>query len=184
MIKILAVKYAVYFNQKYSRSGHLFQDRFKSEPVDDETYFLTLMRYIHQNPLMAGMVKHVSEYEWSSWGEYLGDIPLALSVCDTKAVLERIPLSDLKDLVETPLDGDVRCLDIQESSLARMGDKELRQFLRQRHVIDEPLKVQSMEKEQRNDIILSCLDKGAGLRQLSRITGVTYGGIYRLQGRR
>lgn len=143
-----------------------------------------MIRYIHQNPLVAGMVKHVREYEWSSWGEYLGDIPLALSVCDTKAVLERISLSDLKDLVETPLDGDVRCLDVQDSSLAMMGDKELREFLRHPHAIDEPLKVQSMEKVQRNDIILSCLDKGAGLRQLSRITGVTYGVFYRLQGRR
>lgn len=40
-----------------------------------------------------------------------------------------------------------------------------------------------MPRAQRNDIILSCLDKGAGLRQLSRITEVTYGVIYRLQGR-
>ena len=48
-IKHLAVMYAIYYNQKYSRSGHVFQDRFKSEPVNDMAYFVTLLRYIHQN---------------------------------------------------------------------------------------------------------------------------------------
>ena len=61
-IKHIAVMYALYFNRKYSRAGHLFQDRFKSEPVrsssarllptgrkNDIAYFTTLLRYIHQN---------------------------------------------------------------------------------------------------------------------------------------
>jgi len=56
-IKPLAVTYAMYYNNKYSRSGHVFQDRFKSEPVNDMAYFMTLLRYIHQNPLKAGIVK-------------------------------------------------------------------------------------------------------------------------------
>ena len=59
-IKPLAVSYALYFNRKYSRTGHFFQDRFKSEPVNDITYFVTLLRYIHQNPLKAGIVQHVA----------------------------------------------------------------------------------------------------------------------------
>lgn len=40
------------FNHKYSRDGHLFRERFKSEPVNDMAYFETLLRYIHQNPVM------------------------------------------------------------------------------------------------------------------------------------
>ena len=65
-IKPLAVTYAMYYNNKYSRSGHVFQDRLKSEPVNDMAYFMTLLRYIHQNPLKAGIVKKVGDYEWSS----------------------------------------------------------------------------------------------------------------------
>ena len=61
--------YAIYYNQKYSRSGHLFQDRFKSEPVNDMPYFVTLLRYIHQNPTKAGIVSKVGDYDWSSWKE-------------------------------------------------------------------------------------------------------------------
>ena len=51
VVKRIGVTYAHYFNKKYERSGHLFQDRFRSEPVDSLEYFVTLLRYIHQNPL-------------------------------------------------------------------------------------------------------------------------------------
>ena len=47
--------YVLWYNKKYDRVGYLFQDRFKSEPVEDEAYFLTVLRYIFQNPLKAGV---------------------------------------------------------------------------------------------------------------------------------
>ena len=65
-IKSISIAYAQYFNLKYERSGHLFQDRFKSEPVNDMGYFITLLRYIHQNPIAAGIAASVSGYTWSS----------------------------------------------------------------------------------------------------------------------
>lgn len=55
-IKRIASSYVYYYNHKYSRDGHLFRERFKSEMVNDMAYFLTLLRYIHQNPVKAGMV--------------------------------------------------------------------------------------------------------------------------------
>ena len=48
-IKRIASSYVYYYNHKYSRDGHLFRERFKSEPVNDMAYFVTLLRYIHQN---------------------------------------------------------------------------------------------------------------------------------------
>ena len=68
-IKRIASSYVYYYNHKYSRDGHLFRERFKSEPVNDMAYFVTLLRYIHQNPVKAGMVPEVKVYEFSSWGE-------------------------------------------------------------------------------------------------------------------
>ena len=50
-LKRLTVSYAAYYNKRYQRVGHLFQDRFKSEPVNDIEYFVTLLRYVHQNPV-------------------------------------------------------------------------------------------------------------------------------------
>jgi hypothetical protein len=70
VIKRIAVSYAQYYNKKYIRFGHLFQDRFKSEPVNDNAYFFTLLQYIHQNPVAAGISVDVAGYRWSSWGEY------------------------------------------------------------------------------------------------------------------
>ena len=53
IVKSIASSYAFYYNKKYGRVGHLFQDRFRSEPCNDAAYFITLFRYIHQNPVKA-----------------------------------------------------------------------------------------------------------------------------------
>jgi REP element-mobilizing transposase RayT len=68
-IKRIASSYVYYYNRKYGRDGHLFKERFKSEPVNDMEYFTVLLRYIHQNPVKAGIVEKVKDYEFSSWGE-------------------------------------------------------------------------------------------------------------------
>ncbi len=58
--------YSKYFNFKYKRVGHVFQNRYKSILIQDERYLLSLLRYIHRNPVRAGMCKTVSDYKWSS----------------------------------------------------------------------------------------------------------------------
>lgn len=64
--------YTTYYNIRHRRYGHLFQGRFKSIVVDKDSYFLELSRYIHLNPVHAGIVKDPSEYVWSSYRGYLG----------------------------------------------------------------------------------------------------------------
>ncbi len=61
-IKRIASSYVYYYNRKYGRDGHLFKERFKSEPVNDMAYFTILLRYIHQNPVKAGIVENVKGY--------------------------------------------------------------------------------------------------------------------------
>jgi len=73
IIKRIAVSYVFYFNKKYKRVGHLFQDRFKSEIVENDAYVLSLARYIHQNPVKANLVKSPGEYKWSSYYWYLNE---------------------------------------------------------------------------------------------------------------
>ena len=53
IIKRIAGSYVYWYNWKYYRKGHLFQDRFRSEPIEDEKYLLTVIRYIHRNPVSA-----------------------------------------------------------------------------------------------------------------------------------
>ena len=66
-VKRFAVSYAAYFNRKYDRVGHLFQDRFRSVPVETEDSYLRVVRYILQNPVKAGVCSHVADYRWSSY---------------------------------------------------------------------------------------------------------------------
>ncbi|MDY0222185.1 MAG: transposase [Desulfobacterium sp.] len=58
------------FNIRNSQNGHLFQGRFKSILVENDSYFMGLSLYIHRNPIRAGMVKRLSQYEWSSYLSY------------------------------------------------------------------------------------------------------------------
>lgn len=67
-------RYASNFNRKYDYIGHLFQDRYKSELIQDDKYFLEVSRYIHLNPVRANMVKLPEEYKWSSYGMYIGKV--------------------------------------------------------------------------------------------------------------
>jgi hypothetical protein len=69
-IKRINVKYAMNFNHKRDRIGHVFQDRFKSEAIEDDKYLIQVIRYIYNNPVTAKMVKSPENYNWSSYNEY------------------------------------------------------------------------------------------------------------------
>lgn len=59
-------RYAKYYNRKMDRTGPVFEDRYKGILVQDESYFLTLIRYIHNNPVAANICNSMEEYKWSS----------------------------------------------------------------------------------------------------------------------
>ena len=58
--------YSHYFNKRYERAGHLFESRFKSKLVQEDRYFLGLLRYVHMNPVKAGMAAAPEQYAWRS----------------------------------------------------------------------------------------------------------------------
>jgi hypothetical protein len=74
-MKRLLTGHAVYFNKRHQRSGHLFQNRYKSFVCEEDPYLLELVRYIHLNPLRAGLIKDLSEldrYPWSGHSAIMG----------------------------------------------------------------------------------------------------------------
>lgn len=86
----LLTGYAVSFNRRNKRSGHLFQNRYKSIVCEEEPYLLELVRYIHLNPLRAGIVSSLEEldqYPWSGHAVLIGN--RQFDVQETEAVLER-----------------------------------------------------------------------------------------------
>ena len=79
-IKSLNIKYAMRFNQQRERIGHVFQDRYKSEDIEDDKYLMQVIRYVHINPVKAKLVKSPEEYQWSSYNEYINGSRGAKSV--------------------------------------------------------------------------------------------------------
>lgn len=75
VMRRLLTGHAIYYNHRYKRHGHLFQNRYKSILCQEETYFLELIRYIHLNPLRAGLVKnlnHLGRYPFSGHSVIMG----------------------------------------------------------------------------------------------------------------
>ena len=120
VLKRIAGSYVYWYNWKYRRSGHLFQDRFKSEPVEDDKYFLTVIRYIHQNPIKAGMCKNIDGYKFSSYNEYINkvnlvDIDFCLGIIDKKQFIE----------FNNQFNDDI-CLDITENDYRLTDDEAMK----------------------------------------------------------
>jgi REP element-mobilizing transposase RayT len=87
LMKSINVSYVSYFNRVYKRFGHLFQDRFRSEIIDDDPYLLEVSRYIHNNPVKAGIVEKPEEYRWSSYNIYVGKSVNSHELLDTGKIL-------------------------------------------------------------------------------------------------
>ena len=72
MMQPFQTSYTLYFNRRHRRTGHLFEQRYKALLVDKDNYLLQVSRYIHLNPVGAGIVQRPQDYLWSSYGAYAG----------------------------------------------------------------------------------------------------------------
>jgi REP element-mobilizing transposase RayT len=78
--------YTIYFNKRYRTVGHLFQGRYKAILCEKDAYLLSLVKYIHLNPIRAGVVKSLEEYPWSSHRCYVRNVK-SQGIVDTEQVL-------------------------------------------------------------------------------------------------
>ena len=72
MMKQVNMMYAIFFNDKYNFVGQLMQGRYRAELIETDEYNLETSRYIHLNPVHADIVETPSEYDWSSYQDFLG----------------------------------------------------------------------------------------------------------------
>ncbi len=71
-MQLLAISFTKAMNKRYNRVGALFQGAFQAKHVDKDEYLIHLSRYIHLNPVKAGLVERPEDWEFSSYREYLG----------------------------------------------------------------------------------------------------------------
>ena len=169
IMKKIAGSYAIYYNRKYDRSGHLFQDRYMSEAIETDDYLLTVVRYIHRNPEKAGIAE-AGEYRWSSYAGYM-------SPCDTldnTSVLEMIGGSGcFADWVRREKDGN--CLDVREKRW--IHDDEARKLICDTFGLTSGTQLQRLEKKARDAALRRLKERGLTVRQLERLTGINRGVI-------
>lgn len=173
VIKRITVAYAHYYNGKYQHVGHLFQNRFRSEVVNNEAYFLTLLRYIHQNPVAAGISKSIGDYRWSSWIEYENYIEGQQTICSIRPVLKFLPFAELRALVFELLPKASLVLDFNNEG-RRRGDDEIKSFLSESFGLRQPTDLLLYSRDRRLDILRKTKQYGASIRQLERLTGISF----------
>ncbi|WP_270180275.1 transposase [Alkalihalobacillus sp. CinArs1] len=178
-MKRLSSSYVYWYNTKYERCGHLFQERFNSENVESDAYFKTVLRYIHQNPLNAHLVKSVWDSKWTSIHEYVNranlvNIEKGLDLFSTDRCLARQRfILYMQELRED------QCLDVNE--VVKFSDDQVREYLRSNGIICNSV-LQQMDREERN-VVLAKVKRieGISIRQISRVTGISKSVIDRLK---
>ena len=178
MAKILS-HYATWFNIKYMRSGALFSNRYKSEPIEDERYYLTLIRYIHQNPVKAGMVASVDEYPYTSYDEYIsgsGDIATINFTLDMLNENKKLAIEQFRDFHKSE---ETEVYEINDSR--RKSPELIRRIIMSELSGDEPAALKSYNKEKRNAIIRKLVfETQIPKSALERATGISRGTIIRI----
>lgn len=176
-MKRIGVSFVLYYNWKYETSGHLFQDRFKSENVENDQYLVTVVRYIHQNPLKARIVKRMEEWGWSSCRDYYGRDDGRGGLLDPEFILgmfsEDITLARERFIEFNERVNQDQFLDDHVNE-RRFTDEKARVEIKKLLNGIEIAQVKSLPRLQRNEILRKTKGIiGLSQRQTARILGVS-----------
>ena len=176
-MQLLCGRYAQIYNRRHDRVGHLFQERFKSEPVEDEAYLICVVSYIHYNPEKACIASQ-AEYRWSSYKEYVGGHDTR-RICSTGFVLG--VFGGVEEFVRYH-DGhaaEADCMDIDAPAQAiwRMPDEDAIALAEKTLGGIKVNDLKTLDRPTRNSAIGDLLSIGMSIRQIERLTGISRGVI-------
>ncbi len=172
-MKRIGASYVYWYNLKYDRCGHLFQDRFKSENIEDDKYLMAVLRYIHQNPLKAGMVEDLAAYKWSSYNEYLRQKPI---FTDTQFFLNLFnpePKKAVKMFIDfMSLENQDIFLEDETKRTKMLTDADAKALIKKITGSNNIQVLQTMNKNDRDSMIRKLRAEHISIRQIGRLTGV------------
>lgn len=177
IFKRIGSRFVYWYNLKYQRVGHLFQDRYKSEPVETDAYFLTALRYILQNPMKAGLEERPGTYRWSSYAAYAGkpdrltDPEMAIGMLGGQEQL----LAYLSERNEDQL------LDIAERK-QRLTDEQAKAIMKRMSGCESVSAFQGLTAKQQKEVLTKMLQNGVSVRQAARMTGMSKTTVARCGG--
>jgi len=172
----LNMNYAIYFNKKYKRVGHLWQGRFKSWYVTDEAYLYTLMLYIEQNPLKARMAQRLEAYPYSSYHYFLAD---EIPECLQNSWIVQNHKED-KEAIKEMLNSTVDSAVLQElktaSSLVEAPNNDNKPDITKLEKMFE----NTEEIDKRNKKIVQSYDKGYSQHMIAKVLGLNQATVQRI----
>lgn len=179
VVKRFGVRYAGWFNHKYGRVGPVFQDRFRSKPVETDSYLVTLIRYVWNNPVVAGLVAHPEDYRWSS-RRILGTPTSLVDETQLRALLAIEPAhldlaTDEGADAAKPRGGGRR---------PKFSDDEATLMMRHAGGVDAPEDFALLGRAAQRRVVSVLRTGGVPYAQLARVTGRSVGTIHRIHTER
>ncbi len=168
VFKRLGTAFVYWYNAKYERVGHLFQDRFRCEPVENESYFYVVLRYILRNPVAAGLCRFPEEYPYSSARAYIKGEG---GITDTEEVLHRFGREELQSYLAQ--DNEDQCMEMEEVIKKRVTDSAAREQILQEFGTITPSAGCAKNRQAFSMSIKKLHDQGISIRQISRLTGLS-----------
>ena len=172
IFKRIGSTYVYYYNWKYQLHGHLFQDRFRSEQVENDAYFMDVLRYICQNPVKAGLCEKPFDYPWLGCSGITEDNVLLDSLDD----LTELKGKNLLKFVSEACNAE----HLEDTGTKRLTDREAIERLREISGCSEVQEIGGWKGERRDAAVIKALDIGISIRQLSRLTGISKAIIERI----
>ncbi|WP_297034755.1 transposase [uncultured Enorma sp.] len=169
----IGMKYAMYFNNRHQREGHLFEGRFKSSPIESDEYLVQAVRYVLNNPVAAG-ISTLEDYRWSSYAEYCGERGLT----NTKPILDMF--SSVEDFVSfcreaAPVfDGKLEFDNVPDQLV-----KEVATNIAIQLGCTDLSKIKALSLKRRGAIVRALRDAGLTVNQISRLIGISSASLYR-----
>ncbi len=169
MMQKLGISYARYYNGKYERTGHLFQNRYRSEPVENELYLLTVFRYILNNPRKAGICP-ASAYEWSSYWLYQNDSSFVDTRLFRKMIGDKVQYRRFINA-----ENEDECLEY-----SNQGEEMAHRVMSSCLGCRSGTVLLSYDRAHRNEAIRKLRGHGLSVRQIERMTGISRSVIQRV----
>ena len=194
----LGRSYAGYYNVKYDHAGYVFQDRFYSDPIYDDQQLLTCVRYIHNNPVKAGLGQR-DDYRWSSYNDYFSNDLDGYRLCgrnerqvqhNTDVVKNRLvdfnlvlglfdSIEQFKQYSESA--DDEVFVDVEvDVATCSLGQEIIRKHFG--NEFENSLMVKQLRVEERNQIIREMKQAGMNNHQIELVTGVSRRIVSRVPG--
>jgi len=176
MVHRFAGRYAGRFNRVHNRVGHLFQDRFRSKPVEEDGYLLMVLLYIHFNPVVAGLCDNPGQFRWSS----RASLPAGSSLVDVDRIERLLPVATLLEQEKTydPVPDPPGVLTYQDLSM-HPTDHDIWVAIHRMSGVSTKPGFERLPPDRQEAVVRALRQDGISVRHVSRLTGLPQTRVYR-----